>query len=298
MNFGALLIIFSLLIEANHSHCSKSKLLKKQDQNRIKKYWKSNLDLTQLTLRKKIDLFYEMSSHPLQNYCQVIKRFGGVWYEKCGYLDGEKLLCMDKLYAAVKNKSCLIYSFGLGTHWHFEEAMAEMGNIFTAAFLFAHILALGCQVHAYDPAIDVSLVTHPRLHFHRAFLNVTTNTCMSIPYYSLDRLIKDNGDEGKKITYLKLDIEHQERPVLTDWLESDVLDNIEQIGVEMHTGHIDIDQWSWTKLNDMFSSGLNILTGLFGTGFRLVGHNPNGCMNVKYSHQQRYYSYFDVLLVK
>ena len=60
------------------------------------------------------DQFYQMTTQPTQSSCQVFKRVGGQWYNYCGYLDGEKLLCMDGLYKSVMKKECLIYSFGLG----------------------------------------------------------------------------------------------------------------------------------------------------------------------------------------
>ena len=47
---------------------------------------------------------------------------------KCGFLDGEKLLCMDGLYEALEQKNCLVYSFGLADDWDFEIFMAELGK--------------------------------------------------------------------------------------------------------------------------------------------------------------------------
>ena len=34
----------------------------------------------------------------------------------CGFLDGEKLICMDGLYEDVINNNCLVYSFGVGKY--------------------------------------------------------------------------------------------------------------------------------------------------------------------------------------
>ena len=98
--------------QENISKWSK-KVFKSQDKKRAKKYWyekhigDSNVD----DLRNH---FYEMSSQTLQNHCQNIKRVGGQWLGGCGYLDGEKLICMDKLYKSVKKDECLVYSFGIG----------------------------------------------------------------------------------------------------------------------------------------------------------------------------------------
>ena len=51
----------------------------------------------------------------------------GSWM-KCGFLDGEKMLCMDNLYRAITNETCLVYSFGLADDWDFEILMAELGK--------------------------------------------------------------------------------------------------------------------------------------------------------------------------
>ena len=44
-----------------------------------------------------------------------------------GIIDGSKCICMDKLYLDIKNRECLVYSFGLSDDWTFEELMADLG---------------------------------------------------------------------------------------------------------------------------------------------------------------------------
>ena len=48
-------------------------------------------------------------------------------YVRSAAMDGTKLVCLDELYVDLKNKSCLIYSFGLADDWTFEEYMASLG---------------------------------------------------------------------------------------------------------------------------------------------------------------------------
>ena len=91
-------------------------MLAQQDKARIKKFWKvkhidPELESSPL---KALDTLFKMSAQPLNSHCHVLKRIGGVWFEPCGFLDGEKLICMDPLYQSVINNNCLIYSFGLG----------------------------------------------------------------------------------------------------------------------------------------------------------------------------------------
>ena len=99
--------------------------LKYQDKVRSKEFEsesKSKLELQ--------DHFYKKLNQPLQNTCHVLKKIGGSWRPKaCGFLNGEKMVCMDHLYEAVMDKNCLIYSFGLSDNWDFEIAMANLGKL-------------------------------------------------------------------------------------------------------------------------------------------------------------------------
>lgn len=42
-------------------------------------------------------------------------------------VDGAKQICMDGLYWAVKEHTCLVYSFGLANDWKFEELISSLG---------------------------------------------------------------------------------------------------------------------------------------------------------------------------
>ena len=84
------------------------------------------------------DQLYSVGSMPLQTFCTVGKYFGGEWLGQCGALDGNKYVCLDKLYQDIQQGQCLIYSFGISTDWTFEVAMSQ----------------LGCTVRAFDPTID------------------------------------------------------------------------------------------------------------------------------------------------
>lgn len=126
-------------------------VLAQQDKKRVLKYWSSNKPEKDLDKRR--DQFYQMSAQPLENPCHLLKRVGGVWFEQCGYLDGEKLICMDKLHKSVIKKDCLVYSFGMGRHWDFEIFMAD----------------LGCTVRAYDPAVKTEKLRE-NLHFFKGII--------------------------------------------------------------------------------------------------------------------------------
>ena len=74
------------------------------------------------------EAYYELVPQVQQNSCQILKKIGGAWMKNCGFWDGEKLICMDKLYPSIKNDSCLVYSFGLSDNWDFEIIMASTGK--------------------------------------------------------------------------------------------------------------------------------------------------------------------------
>ena len=84
-------------------------------------------DLKASTRAEVLDSYYHLTSLVSSNECHVLKKMAGKWM-KCGFLDGEKLLCMDNLYNAILNGTCLVYSFGLADNWDFEIFMAELGR--------------------------------------------------------------------------------------------------------------------------------------------------------------------------
>ena len=98
-----------------------------QDAERIQIAHHNNSKISNSTLIK--DMFYEKINKPLQTQCKILKKVGGSWRSNsCGFVNGEKMVCMDVIYEALKNDSCLIYSFGLSDNWDFEIAMAELGK--------------------------------------------------------------------------------------------------------------------------------------------------------------------------
>ena len=174
------------------------------------------------------DTYYKTVSQTQQTSCTILKRFSGRWIKECGFLDGEKIVCMDNLYEDIKDNKCLIYSFGLADDWDFEEAMAK----------------LGCTVRAFDPNVEESVV-HPNIHFKKIGLShengtlkntAADGTVRRMPVLSLLDSIRLFGDEGKEITYLKIDVEGAEFAALPQMLQSGVFEQVRQMGIEMHTG--------------------------------------------------------------
>ena len=81
--------------------------------------------------------------------CRLAHDFGGNVWPKIG-LDGQKTICMDPEIKP-EDDQCLVYSFGISGEWSFDEAMQ----------------AFGCQVHSFDPSMDLGDHQHSQnISFH------------------------------------------------------------------------------------------------------------------------------------
>ena len=72
--------------------------------------------------------YYKIVSQPVQKVSNVFKKLAGRWATDCGFMDGEKLVCMDGIYQDIQAGNCLVYSFGLSDDWDFEIFMAKLGE--------------------------------------------------------------------------------------------------------------------------------------------------------------------------
>ena len=77
--------------------------LKKEDSQRTNLLLEEKLGLPDIK-----DQFYQVVNQPLQTCCSVGKFFGGQWLGKCGSFDGNKFVCLDKLYQDVQTGNCLV----------------------------------------------------------------------------------------------------------------------------------------------------------------------------------------------
>jgi hypothetical protein len=96
--------------------------------------------------------FYQLTSQTFETNCMVMKNFGGKWNPGMKIIDGQKPVCLDKLYHDLQSGNCLVYSFGIGDEFSFEVAMAD----------------LGCTVRAFDLNVDTKdnrFDTHPNITF-------------------------------------------------------------------------------------------------------------------------------------
>ena len=179
--------------------------------DRIKKL--KTINISQST----IDTYHEIIMDTYDTVCKIKIRLGGKYLPVCHVMDGQKYVCMDELVEDIRNENCIVYSFGIGEDWSFEEAIAGMG----------------CNVYAYDPTIDPPKFLSGKIKFTRlGVLGVSKNSNQN--YHTLDHIFRDNGHIRANISYMKLDIESHELSGLPVWLNSGLLNQVQQIAVEIH----------------------------------------------------------------
>ena len=114
--------------------------------------------------------------------------------------------------------------------WSFERTMA----------------AIGCTVRAFDPAsTQPDTVNHKNIHFYKIGIGHKTGKQKlrdlsgggnTFELKTLEDIVTENGDLGRAINYLKIDVEGSELLAIPQWLETpEILENIDQIQIEIHT---------------------------------------------------------------
>ena len=160
-------------------------------------------------------------------------------------------------------------------------------------------------MRAYDPTDKVirpQKAYHPNIFYYNIGLSPINGKSTVgkggyvIPVKTLDTLLKENGDYGKQITYLKIDIEGTEIPCMKQWLKSGVVKFIDQLGIEMHTS---VNQFYNAYMNGVIKSILKFLREiLVKQKLYLVDYNPNLCIGKSSDKAKKYYSYHDLLFIR
>ena len=113
---------------------------------------------------------------------------------------------------------------------------------------------------------------------------------------TLTKTIALNSGHMTNISYLKVDIEGFELEAVPEWLDSGVLSNIKQIGMEFHTGYNVITKEERPRI---FRQLLKSFLDMHELGFRLISYSPNHCVGRSYNHlNQNYYTFANIVFVK
>ena len=210
-------------------------------------------------------------------------------FSHCGHWDGHWFVCLDNIYEDVKRGMCLVYSYGIADNLLFEEEMAS----------------LGCVVHAYDPTVDVQ---SEAVKIHQVGLSYFNGkTTIQVNQDNINPILEElevmtlaeamavNGDGDSQVSYLKVDVESHEISAIPEWLQSGVLDNVRQIGLEIHTGSLALDK---EERPVVLRQLLICLLEFYKLGFRVVSFNPNYCMNRDQCYDKQFYTFANLVLFK
>ena len=118
-----------------------------------------------------------------------------------------------------------------------------------------------------------------------------------VPVKTLSDILTANGDSGNNITYLKVDIEGSELTAIENWIESDALKNVQQMGIELHTGIHTLPEHRQIYTLSKILMAIKIMCQKYG--FKLIHYEPNGCVGKKEDNKEReYFTYFEIVLYK
>jgi hypothetical protein len=196
--------------------------------------WDTLLDSDSLTGAQIMQYFTWTNS----TSCRLSHDFGGELMKNPTGIAGQKAICIDSKVAP-QSGDCLVYSFGIGGEWSFDE----------------HMERYGCQVFAFDPSMGMDQHDHSKgIHFYnwglsnRDEYNIYENWTVRSLSSIYETLSARHG--RKPIDYLKIDIEFYEWIALPQIMESGMLSKIRQLGIEVHLDHRDqIDKYrEWAKI--------------------------------------------------
>ena len=91
-------------------------------------------------------------------------------------------------------------------------------------------------------------------------------------------------------------MEGAELNAMPSLVSSGILNNIQQIGMEMHTGKMHVARKKALKLFNGLLKGFKAIQEDYG--FRLIAYNANGCMAKKYCYTNTYHPYHDLVFYK
>lgn len=135
--------------------------------------------------------------------------------------DGGWDICLTPPFQLVQ--PCLVYSFGIGDDWSFDDHIAAK---------------YGCVVRAFDPSINkVDHVRHDLIWFYAVGIgNENTHDPQNgWPLKKFSTLVSKCEDENKTIDILKIDVEGSEWGALAKMLEERMLNRVKQLAIEIHT---------------------------------------------------------------
>ena len=272
---------YQRLIEQRKSIISRSN---DETDRRTKRYLKKICNLDKLRFEKfmQIDFknesptdllekFHEVMMDPYNMACAHGQRFGGKYHPSCKYRVGATFVCMDDLLNRVIDGTCLIYSLGIKQDWAFEDFMDD----------------IGCKVFAIDPKVGHPPMRGNNITFSTLSVSAKHNKIRKLD--TLRSILETNGHTRTKIFYLKLDIEGVELLGLSKWLNSGVLDHVQQIAIKFHLHKVGSTLIFFEILKRLYVNG----------NYRLISYDMNECFDDKLNSKNKtYFGLANIVLQK
>ncbi|XP_045118049.1 uncharacterized protein LOC123508393 [Portunus trituberculatus] len=153
--------------------------------------------------------------------CDYKMMLGGRLLGKSSKMDGDKWVCMDKQFN-ISPRNCLIFSFGVGADWSFEDEAEKNWAVF-----------------AFDPTINQK--THNRtknISFFNLGISDKTGPTVKVKTNRYSNILSDLGHLNSTIDILKIDVEGSELLFFKDVFERtpNLLKNVKFIAMEVHIG--------------------------------------------------------------
>jgi len=111
----------------------------------------------------------------------------------------------------------------------------------------------------------------------------------------LKDIVEMKGDIGKKISFLKVDVEGAEIKAMSEWIESGILDQVQQIGIEIHTGTDYIEEKDIVETLYKFIDNFKKLHSL---GFRFIFTSLNDCTGRDNDLKKEYTPFYELVFYK
>ncbi|XP_066942259.1 uncharacterized protein [Macrobrachium rosenbergii] len=192
-----------------------------------------------------------------QPLCQRVEMIGGTFNWKLDMMEDERALCLDS-DVAPQRTDCLVYSFGRGTEWIFEEAME----------------AIGCEVYVFDPTDEQGNHNHTRgIHFYSVGLSDANTTRkvngQVLRLFTLSSILDHFGHETTPIAYMRLGTGSDVWKVLQQVVDDtpQAISNVKQLSLEVN---LDL------ALRDpsLYKKHVDLLDTLESLGFQLFFSKP------------------------
>lgn len=201
---------------------------------------------------------WDLETRPFEYRCKRLKVVGNWW------------ICLDREY--MFRPPCLVYSFGIGFDFSFDDDMAKYG----------------CEVHAFDPSMKMKEhIRNTSVHFHPIGLSHVDTTQFvprkdmyviedsTWPVMTIHSIMKLLGHTGRHLDVLKMDVEGYEWNILDYLLKTNFFTNVNQFMLEYHLFPTWPSRAEYPKFLKLYKTLHDNGFRKFVTALHPLNHNPN-----------------------